>query len=222
MNTSMFASKRLHAALFTAATALFVAAPAAQAAIVFVDLTASPIPVTNSIDGVYLNVVTGATGASSAAVPGYDINPYNNGAGFTFFSPTGTTGGVLSTPLPPATRPTATALSFGGLISAAGSYTGGQVTGESFQSAGIHYVGFRFLNEATGADNYGWLKISNGSLPSPGGGFPAFITAYGYENAGTSITAGAVTAVPEASTWALFAVGLAGLGLRGMKRRQAA
>ncbi len=220
MNTSMFASKRLHAALFTAATALFVAAPAAQAAIISVDLTATPIQVTNNIDGVYLNVVTGATGTSSGAVPGYDINPYNNNAGFTFFTPP--TGGTLSTPLPAPTRPTATALAFGDLISSAGSYGSGQVTGESFQSVGTRYVGFRFVNEATGADNYGWLKISNGALPSPDGGFPAFITAYGYENTGLSVTAGAVAAVPEASTWALFAVGLVGLGLRGMKRRQAA
>ena len=45
---------------------------------------AAPIPITNSIDGVYINLVTGVTGASGPAVPGWDMYPYNNGGGLTF------------------------------------------------------------------------------------------------------------------------------------------
>jgi PEP-CTERM motif len=220
MNISVFASKRLHAALFTATTALFVAAPAAQAAIVSVNLTSSPIAITNNIDGVYLNVVTGVSGATSAAVPGYDINPYNNNAGLTFYG-NATPNGILATGTPGTSAET-TALSFGALISSAGQFNQFQTRGTAFQTPGTRYLGFKFLNETTGVSNFGWLQVVSGGLPSPNGGFPALITAYGYENAGLSITAGAVAAIPEASTWALFAVGLVGLGLRGMKRRQGA
>src|SRR5690606_35829892 len=55
---------------------------------------ASPeLNVPNTIDGVYLNMVTGQTGTS---VTGWDINPYNNSAGLTFYG-TATPYGVLAT-----------------------------------------------------------------------------------------------------------------------------
>jgi hypothetical protein len=221
MSKTMFASKRLHAALFTAATAIFVAVPTAQAAIVFVQPPA-PIAIGNNIDGVYLNVITGATGTSGAALAGWDIDVYNNGGGLTFFG-TGTPYGVLATGTP-GTTAEATALSFGAMISPAGQYNQFQTRGAAFQSAGTRYLGFRFLNETTGATNYGWLQISSGGLPAPDGGFPASILSYGYENMGGSITAGAMPApVPEPSTWAMFSVALlGGLGLRRLRQGRAA
>ena len=52
------------------------------------------ITVPNNTDGVYLNFVTGQTGTSGAAVPGWDYNAYNSGTGLNFFWPTGTAGGL--------------------------------------------------------------------------------------------------------------------------------
>ncbi len=216
MNTLSFVPKKLHLALVAGAAAVFSAAPPAEAAVVVVDLTATPINVTDSIDGVYLNVVTGA--ATPAATTGWDINPYNNGAGLTFYG-AATPSGVLATGTP-GTAAVATLLSYGALISAAGQYNQFQTQGTAFQSAGTSYLGFRFLNESTTATNYGWLRLSTGATA----GFPAAITAYGYENAGASITAGAglPAPVPEPSTYAMFGAALAaGAAWRGLKRRRA-
>ncbi len=214
MNNHFFQPKKLHLALVAGAVAVFAAAPSAEAAVVFVDRSASPINITNNIDGVYFNVVTGVTSATGAGTPGWDINPYNNGAGLTFYG-AATPSGVLATGTP-GTGAIATALSFGALISAAGQYNQFQTVGTQFQTAGNRYLGFRFLNETTAATNYGWLLVSSGATA----GFPAAITAYGYENAGASITAGAV---PEPSTYAMFGLALAvAAGWRGLKGRRAA
>ena len=220
MNSSPLALNKLHLALIAGAAAVF-AATSAQAAIIYVDKTASPISITNSIDGVYLNVVTGVTGASGAAAPGWDINPYNNGAGLTFYG-AASPSGVLATGTP-GTGAVATALALGGLISSAGQFNQFQTVGLQFQTAGTRFLGFRFLNETTSAQNYGWLRVVSGGLPSPDGGFPTLITAYGYENTGLSITAGAVAAVPEPATYLMFAAAIAGaLGRRALKARRQA
>jgi hypothetical protein len=175
------------------------------------------INVGNNIDGVYLNVVTGAFGTTAGAAPGWDINPYNNGAGLTFFGPTtptgqgylSGTGGVLR-------------LTLGAAIGPAGTYTAGQVAGTNFQSfTGQSYFGFRFVNEALGgAINYGWVLIETTASASPNGGFPARILGYAYENNGGAIAAGAI---PEPSTTALLGLMAAGaLGVRQWRRRKAA
>ncbi len=216
MNTHSFLQKKLHLALVAGAVAVFSAAPPAEAAVVVVDLTAAPINITNSIDGVYLNVVTGAATALAAA--GWDINPYNNGAGLTFYG-AASPSGVLATGTA-GTGAVATLLAYGDLISAAGQYNQFQTQGTAFQTAGTSYVGFRFLNESTATTNYGWLRLSTGATA----GFPAGITAYGYENAGASITAGAglPAPIPEPSTYAMFGLAFAAAaGWRRLKSRRA-
>ena len=45
----------------------------------------TPIIVPNNADGVYLNLLTGATGTTGSSVPGWDINPYLANSVFTFF-----------------------------------------------------------------------------------------------------------------------------------------
>jgi hypothetical protein len=215
MNISRFSSNRIRAGLFAGAAALFAAAPAANAAIVAVDRTSAPISIINNIDGVYLNVVTGATGTSGAAVPGWDIDPYStSGSGsFIFFSPSSPSNqGVL------VNGSQAMVLNAGNPISSASSYHAGVTSAADFQTEGTHFVGFRFLNEATTVLDYGWLRISNGAT----GGFPAFITAYGYDDSGASITAGAglQAAVPVPVTPALILGGLAAMGWAARSRRQ--
>lgn len=186
----MFSKKKIRSSVATKAAlvalAACVASPAAMAAFV----CATPnIAIPNDISGVYLNLITGATGTSGAAVPGYDVNPYNNNAGLTFFLPADGTGLVGSpTPNPPAGG-IANPVPTGTVIGPASTYSGaGQVSGTNFQTAGTRYVGIRFRNEGTTLINYGWVEIVSGATA----GFPATISRHCYENTGATINAGSL------------------------------
>lgn len=213
---------KLNVALFTGAAALFMAAPAVEAAIVYTNLTSAPLTIPNSIDGIYLNVVTGATGSSGSAVPGWDLNPYNNGAGLTFYG-AASPSGILATGTAGLNAVTQS-LAVGFVISSTpltGFYNQFQTTAAAFQTPGQRYVGFRFLNESTSTINYGWALISTSAGTTGSLGFPASILGYAYENTGLSIMAGQISAVPEPSTFAMFGVAVAGaLGLGAARRRR--
>ena len=216
MKISSSLMKRLNVAMFAGAAAVFAAAPSAHADVIYTNL-ATPLSITNSIDGIYLNVVTGVSGSSGTTVTGWDINPYNNNAGLTFYG-AATPSGVMATGTP-GTGAVATALAAGTVISSAGQFNQFQTLGTSFQGGGSNYLGFRFQNEVTGAQNYGWLLISSTATT----GFPAAILGYAYENTGASIMAGQTTAVPEPSTYAMFGLAFAcAAGLSAWRRRQAA
>ena len=208
--------RRLAAYAAVAAAALAAPAiPTADAVIVTNNINLT-IPAT--IDGAYINFLTGATGSSGGTVVGWDINPYLTNGVFTFFWTTtaATNGGGVATG--PATGVYAS-LNPGAIVSAAATFianSGGGGAGSTinFQSSGQHILGFRFLNEATSAINYGYAVFNN-TGPS---GFPATLVSYSYENSGA-----AITVVPEPSTFALFGVVAAGaLGLRQWRRRKAA
>jgi hypothetical protein len=202
--------------LATGFVAMCFLAPAAQAAVVSVNFSASPVAVPNDIDGVYFNFLTGVYG--SAEMPGFDFNPYNNNAGLTFYG-NASPSGILATGTP-GTNAQAQSLAFGALISSTGQYNQYQTRGDTFHGGGQSYVGLRFLNEVTGIVNYGWALMSS----SAGDGFPATVLGYGYENTGLSITAGqmsSVSAVPESDSIALFGLGLAALaGVQARRRRK--
>ena len=124
---------KLQTALFAGATAAFLAAPAH--AVVVVVTPATPISIPNNIDGVYLNVVTGASGASAAAAPGWDVNPYFNTAGLTFYG-SDTPAGVLATGVA-GTTAVAQVVAPGGTVSptpAVGFYNQFQTQGTAFQA----------------------------------------------------------------------------------------
>ena len=181
-NSKFVSSARTKAALV--AIAACIASPAAMAAVV----CASPgISITNSIDGVYINLVTGATGASGGAVPGWDIDPYNNGAGLTFYG-SASPAGILATGSPGTSAETSV-VAAGAPISptpAPAFYNQFQTRGTAFQTAGTRFVGIAFLNESTSAINYGWLEVVSGATA----GFPATISRYCYDDTGAGITAG--------------------------------
>jgi hypothetical protein len=176
------------------------------AAVVHVDLSAAPLSIPNTLDGLYLNVVTGQTSTSTPPL-GWDFNPYNRGDGLGFFAPATPSGqGTL------ASGPTALALLSGETIGPANLDQPDQALGSNFQFTGLSYVGFRFLNETTGLNNYAWaqLRTTGGS----GAGFPAALLGYAYEDRGAPLFAGQV---PEPASPALL--GLTGLTLLGWRRR---
>lgn len=179
--------KRALLALCATVVSAAVTTQAARAAVITVDFTANPFStVPYNIDGVYLNVVTGATGTASFA--GYDINPYFSGSGtasalFRFLTPA--TGGTIAvagivTPLAPGT-----------VIGPASTFVAGVVNANSATS-GVRYFGLRFVNEGTGANNYGYLVVEQTANPPVAGSVR--ILGYAYENTGLAIT---VTLPPD-------------------------
>jgi len=201
---------------FAAAAAATVVASGAQAAIVYSGVVNIAIPL--NIDGVYLNMVTGATGTSGAGTAGWDINPYSS-TGLTWFLPS--TPAASHGLVRGAGSSTTQVDNLGGagfylsyLIDGAASQSYGagtnQTTGTTafvFNSSN-NIVGLRFFNESTGAINYGWMRLSL----SAGFNTTRSIVEYAYENSGTGIIAGNIPA-----PGALAVLGLAGLA--GRRRR---
>ena len=167
------------------AVAVCVASPAAMAAIV---CQTPNLDIPNDISGVYLNLITGASGSSGGAAPGWDIDPYNNGAGLTLYG-AATPSGVYATGTP-GTTAVASVLTAGASVSptpAGGAfYNQFQTTAPGFQTAGTRFAGIKFQNEGTGVPNYGWIEFVSGAAA----GFPATISRYCYQDDGTAITVG--------------------------------
>ena len=188
-----------------ALTTLHLTGGLAQAAVIHVDRSASPLVIPNTIDGLYLNVITGVTSTSSSPAAGWDFNPYNNGSGLGFFAPDfPSSQGTL------ASGATALALLGGETIGSGGIYQPGQALGTNFRITGTGFAGLRFQNEVTGQLNYGWVRLST----TAGTGFPASILAYAYEDSGAPILAGQV---PEPTGPGLLALSAA---LAGHRRRR--
>lgn len=199
--------------IITAATALLIST-AAQASIVTFN-TAIPVP--NNFDGVYVNLLTGATG-SPVSPAGWDFNPYNSGTSLSFFwnnSIANTSGGVASTTTGPYLD-----LAPGAVISPGSVFA--QTTSSTatipFKIIGEHILGFRFFNESTSSVNYGYLTLSVAGTT----GFPSTITGWAFEDSGGAITVPtddpATTPIPGALP--LFATGLAGLGFIAHRRKR--
>lgn len=171
--------------LSAGAVVLTFASASSMAAVV---CSSPALSVPANIDGVYLNLVTGAQGTSGGAVAGWDINLYQTGAALYFFWPTtpaASFGGV-------ATGTVYESLTSGAPIGAAQTYSLAAGQGGPTNYVNWHvvstgrFLGVRFFNEATSAINYGWMQINTGST----NGFPATINQICYDNTGASITAG--------------------------------
>ena len=174
-------SNRIAFATLAAVGAMTVGASSAYAAVV----CASPsIAVPQNIDGIYINLVTGAMGTAGSSTPGWDFNPYaSSGATLlSFNAATGagyvSSGGVI-TPLAGGTPVGASSTYLTGVQNTAtpmGSYRAG-VSGQ--------YLGFRFTEG--GNTYYGWINFTSDG-PN---GFPANLNNFCYENTpNTEITAG--------------------------------
>ncbi len=208
------AKKRLlsRAALLINATALCLSAAPAMAAVV---CSSPALSVPANLDGVYLNIVTGANGSTSSGVSGWDINLYQTTSALYFFWPTtpaNSFGGV-------ATGTVYDALTAGATVSAAQTYSvasggGGPTNYVNWQTTTTgRYLGVRFFNEATSAINYGYLQMDTGAT----NGYPATINQICYENTGAAIAAGAgsdsaptLTYSPTTAAGVSFPAGAAG------------
>lgn len=186
----------------------------AHAEVITVNFASNPFSVVPfNLNGVYLNVVTGTASATTTA--GYDINPYFTGtatttAGFRLFLPS--TGGLIGA------SGIATPLAEGTVIGAASTFAAGGVFNANSTTTDVHYFGFRFINEATSATNYGYIAIQQLANPPVAGSVQ--ILSYAYENTGANIT---VSAVPEPSSALMMLGGLLAAGAlrRRMKSQDA-
>jgi hypothetical protein len=169
----------------------------------------NPIPVPNTFNGVYINLLTGANATTTAAVPGWDFGPWGSSNTLSFFfpsTPTASSGAVAGTTTGPyLDLPAGSVIGAGSTFSASASNT--QTT--AFQSTGTHTMGFRFFNENTAAINYGYLTMDT-TGPQ---GFPATITGWSFDNTGASITV-----VPEPSTALMLSMGALALGAANLRR----
>lgn len=177
----------------------------------------TPINVPNTFAGVYINLLTGASGITTGAVPGWDIGPWGNGGVLSLFfngTPANSSGGVASTTTGPYLD-----LAPGTVISSASTFSAvtASTATAAFQTTGTHTLGFRFWNESTSAINYGYMSITTNG-PN---GFPATINSWTFENSGGAITVpGATAGVPEPATWAFMIMGFGAMGM-AMRRSRA-
>lgn len=182
-------SVRKNLGLAAGALVLSFASASSMAAVL---CSSAAVPVPANIDGVYMNLVTGATGTAGGGVAGWDINLYQTGtpAALYFFwpsSPANSFGGV-------ATGTVYDSLTNGAPIGPAQTYivsSGGggappYVNWQTTTAQTGRFLGVRFFNEATSAINFGWLQIDTGAS----NGFPATVNQFCYDNTGAEINAG--------------------------------
>ncbi len=195
----MTLSNRLNKHIAVAAAAA-ASVGAANAAVVYSGVVNITVPF--NIDGVYMNVETGAMGSAGAGVAGWDVNPYGSSTtAVSLYAATGT--GYMRTP--GATTTGKTNLAAGTEIGASAFFYGsssatiGTLAGQwSANSTGI--FGFKFVG-ADALTHYGWMRLAIGANAGT-----RSVVDYGYESVGgVAIAAGA----PAPGAVALL--GLAGL-----------
>ncbi|MGD8451794.1 MAG: PEP-CTERM sorting domain-containing protein [Phycisphaerae bacterium] len=191
---SRFARHGLHLGLATVAC-LIIAIPAAPAAFIHFD-PATPIAIPPSTDtGYYMNVTNGDFGPMGT-VENPSIGWYTTMSGVLpmlhFGVPTGSgsgyQGALLNSPLN---------LAPGTYIGPDSAFYNGTGLGAAFHQTGTEIAGFRFINHDTNVYNYGWIRVTTTS----GGGYPAAILDWGYDDTGAPVFAGLV---PEPGTAASF------------------
>jgi hypothetical protein len=201
MTHRFVSSTRTAIALAIGAGALLAAATA-HAQVVSSGTVNLPIP--TSTNGLYLNVVTGANnlpapGSLGSTVPGWDINLWS-ATGLGFFNPSAPTGGVYVVTSP-------------GFVAnlAPGSVVDGTDTFGSGVSSNLaqwalnssnNFFGFRFINEGGGTTHFGWGQIAIGASITD-----RTLVQYAFELTPNA----AIAVVPEPGTYAMMALGLAGV-----------
>ena len=181
------------------------------------------INVPSTTSGIYINLVTGVFGTTPASAPGWDLNIWGSTSNnFWANNSAGPMDGVISNFTGGASATLVDNLPLGTIVDGSWTYSrssGSETSGATAFNLGSsnNYIGFRFLNEATGQVDFGWAHFQLGATQ---GGQPRTLIDFAYENTGASIPVGAV---PEPTTTALLGMMAAGaLGLRAWRKRKAA
>ena len=158
-----------------------------------------PIPIPNTTEGIYIDLVTGATATTLLDLPGWDFNPFkypsfSTNAGLAFFVPDRPSSlmGILATGTPGSTA-VAQDMQPGAAVGtnpATGFYNHPATQGTNFHTAGVRYLGIGFFNETAGIINYGWVQISSGAGTGADAGFPASIVNYCHDDSGDTMIVG--------------------------------
>jgi len=164
---------------------------------------AQNLPVPQTTEGLYVNLVTASSGQTEASVPGFDIDLYAAASSVPsdqlkyYWGPSSNGGAGVAT-----VGDTYAVLAGGAVIGPESLFTRAAFTGntEAWQAGVSGYLGLRFRDEASGAIRYGWLQLST-SAPL---GFPALIEGWCYEDSGAAIT------IPSLPTDVLFRNGFEG------------
>jgi hypothetical protein len=196
----------------------------AQAAIVYSGLVNVNAPTT--LAGVYLNVVTGVASATPGGSPGWDINVWGTSTVFFYANNSASPNDGVVTSLGSSSG-LVDNLALGTLINGSlgyGRVNSSETTGPTafLLNSSSNYIGFRFLNEGTGALNFGWLQFQTAGTLN---GQPRAVLSWAYENTGAGIAVGdtgaAVNGVSEPASLALVGAALAA-GLTAARRRRTA
>ncbi|MDA1262618.1 MAG: hypothetical protein O3B75_06945 [Planctomycetota bacterium] len=191
-----------HFAICAVAMATGAAVGTANATVIYSGPVNIVVPVT--IDGIYINVQTGAWSSTTSTPAGWDVNPYGTSStAVSLYAATGT--GYMRNP-DAETSTGRTNLSVGTIVGSTSFFYGsssatiGTLVGQwSANSSG--FFGFKFL-AADALTHYGWMRLSIGANAGT-----RTIVDYAWEDvAGTSIV------VPAPGAMAL--IGLAGFWKR--------
>lgn len=151
----------------------------AHAVIVYSGVVNINIP--STVDGVYLNVVSGAFSTSASTAPsGWDVNLWSNAGLRLFTPPVGPGGGAYV-----GSGSDYTLLPIGFIVGQASSFCSTGIADISPSTplnlnSGSNLIGFRFRNEVTGNQiHYGWMRVALGATA---GGQPRSIVEYAYED----------------------------------------
>ncbi len=203
-----------HGAAISGIAALLAFSSAAQALPTLSIAANVAVPLTTQ--GIYINVVSGATGPSTTT--GWDINPWGTTtttSALNFFNPAAPTGGVYAVSI----AGQVANLALGTSVGPTTTFGSGQATTTAASRPwvlnSVNYFGFRLLNEANNQVHYGYGSMLIGSSLQT-----RTVQNLWFESTpGVAIT---VAAIPEPSSIALMLMGAVGVaGLVARRRRQA-
>jgi hypothetical protein len=196
--------------IFVAFAGLFGASSICQAAIVYSPIVNLAIPVASP--GLYLNIQTGASGTSAAAVPGWDIN-VGGTSSLNFTSPGGYNFVRLNIASPtagPSNLPDAFNVSAS--MPTASWIAGGAASGLTLNST-ENYIGFQFTVSG-GTTHVGYLRLSIGSSVT---GADRKIVSYDYNDQPITTDLGrSIVVTPAPGALAI----LCGAGVLAKRRRR--